>query len=239
MKARALGEKDRLLWLLTPDLGALRAVARGAQTGRSEASLYDPPTELEVRLKESSGLSAASQAVLNRPYSGIKGSLPHLAAAGFFARLTLATLEPGQGDSGLYRVLLELLEALELRLEPRPLGLWGQRAYLERLGAHPELSRCLGCGALVAESPGAMRFQPASGGVYCSDCPAGEGWLPFSEETRELIEALEVPLLELSFDRSWSECASREAGLLFREQFRWQLGVSGELFRPLFGRSNR
>jgi DNA repair protein RecO (recombination protein O) len=109
-----LGETDRLLTLLTPESGIVRAVAPGARKqnsrlrGRSELFVVNDLLILKGR-----SLDRITQAETKESYPGLSRDLGKLAASQYLAELVLGVGLSEQPQEELYELLNEHLRRLE------------------------------------------------------------------------------------------------------------------------------
>ena len=120
LKASALGERDRLLTVLTPEEGITRLVVPGAR--RPGSSLAGAVPLRELRLFVSAGRSSlgrVTQLEVRQAFTGLGRHLASLAAAQLLAELTLLLVPQGEPAS----TGVELLRLHWQRLEqPVPGG---------------------------------------------------------------------------------------------------------------------
>ncbi|WP_035985689.1 DNA repair protein RecO [Leptolyngbya sp. KIOST-1] len=145
LKAMPLGESDRLLTILTPDLGLVRAVAPGARKHQSRlggrSGLFVINDCLVVKGKR---LDKLVQAETQRTFPGLSQHLGRLTASQYLAEVALLMALSDCTQSDLYNVLVEHLE----RLETAPPGALlaalchGLYHLLALDGVAPEVHRC-------------------------------------------------------------------------------------------------
>ncbi|NJL49093.1 MAG: DNA repair protein RecO [Leptolyngbyaceae cyanobacterium SM2_5_2] len=145
LKAMPMGESDRLLTILTPDHGLIRAVAPGSRKHQSRlggrSDLFVINDWLVVKGKQ---LDKVIQAETVRTFPGLSRHLSRLTASQYLAEITLhmALSECSQAD--LFHLLVEHLE----RLETSPVGSLlaalshGVYHLLAVAGVAPEVHRC-------------------------------------------------------------------------------------------------
>lgn len=114
LKGMPLGETDRLLTLLTPEYGIIRAVAPGARKqksqlrGRSELFVVN-----DLLLVKGRSLDRIIQAETHQSYAGLSRELGKLAASQYLAELVLSVGLSEQPQVELYELLNEHLRRLE------------------------------------------------------------------------------------------------------------------------------
>lgn len=145
LKAIPLGETDRLLTILTPDVGLIRAVAPGSRKHQSRlggrSDLFVVNDWLIVKGKR---LDKLIQAETVRTFSGLSQHLGRLTASQYLAEMVLiiALSDCPQGD--LFHLLIEHLERLENCPPGALLAALSHGIYhlLALAGVAPEVHRC-------------------------------------------------------------------------------------------------
>jgi len=114
LKSIPLGENDRIITILTKELGLVRAVAPGARKaksrlgGRSELFVVN-----NLLLSKGRSLDRITQAETIATYPGLSGSLGKLAAGQYLAELVLAQAMDEQPQEQLFYLLSEHLSRLQ------------------------------------------------------------------------------------------------------------------------------
>lgn len=118
LKSMPLGESDRLVTLLSPEQGIVRAVAPGARKyqsrlrGRSEPFVVN-----QLLVVRGRSLARITQAETLRTYSGLSEDLGKLAAGQYLAEIVLELGLSDRPQPDLYELLAEHLQRIE-RLPP-------------------------------------------------------------------------------------------------------------------------
>jgi len=82
LRRHSLGEADRILTLLSPDLGKIRAVAKGVRRGRSKlAGHLEPFVVSDVRMAKGRNLDVITSAQGKQYFNPADGDLGKLALA--------------------------------------------------------------------------------------------------------------------------------------------------------------
>ncbi|MGB3308822.1 MAG: DNA repair protein RecO [Nodosilinea sp.] len=145
LKAMPLGECDRLLTILTPDLGLVRAVAPGARKHQSRlggrSGLFVINECLVVKGKR---LDKLIQAETLRTFPKLSQHLGRLTASQYLAEVALLMALSDCTQSDLYTVLVEHLERLENAAPGALLAALCHGLYhlLALDGVAPEVHRC-------------------------------------------------------------------------------------------------
>ena len=158
LKHIPLGEADRIVTLFTPDLGIVRASAKGVRRPRSRiAGHLEPLVRCRLMLARGRNLDIISGAETLQGFTAVREDLEQLGRAMVCVELVDAFSPEGQGNRPLYDLLVEALEWLEAGE-----GDWAPRFFelhlLGLTGYMPELHRCVGCagrGTAGASTPSA------------------------------------------------------------------------------------
>ncbi len=172
LRARDLGEHDRLITLYTRELGRLTAVARGARRLRSrfggalELFTWGEAVGFE---REGRELVQLDHFDILRSFRRLRDDLERL---GQGARMVEALARlTGERDPhpACFALLLRALRALETGAAARVQLAFTLRL-LDLLGHRPRLDRCVRC--VRALGTATITFDPDRGGVVCGSCRA-------------------------------------------------------------------
>ena len=195
-----IGEADRIVTIFTPELGKVRAVARGVRRTKSRLSGHlEPLTYVAASLSHGRTLDVVSEAQTVRSFRGLREDLALMSKAMYLADLCDAFLVEREAGHDLFALLMECLDALESSAEPSRLLPWFEVRMLGLTGFGPELHECVECRLTLV--PGDYVYSSDLGGVVCDGCRAASGGavLPLSVgankvlryyERRELGDAL-------------------------------------------------
>jgi DNA repair protein RecO (recombination protein O) len=164
-----LGEADSIFTLYTPNLGKIRAVAKGVRRPRSKLGGHlEPLTQSSLLIAQGRNLDIITQSQTIDSFLPLKASLYHAGCAIYMAELVDQFAPEHVESYASYRLLHQSLEWLceartcELVLRHFELHL------LSLLGYQPELYECLHC--RLPLKPGRNVFSALEGGVLCPDC---------------------------------------------------------------------
>lgn len=162
-------EADRILTVLTEDMGKITVKARGALRKSSKLAAA---TQLfafsELTMFENKGRWSVNEGSTIEEFKGLRNDISALALASYFAECVEALADEGSPDQGMLQLILNCLFALSN-------GLYDQQhiktAFEMRLmriaGYEPDLSACIACGDPEPKEP---RFSPQNGIICCRDC---------------------------------------------------------------------
>lgn len=165
------GEADRILTLLTPTHGKLKAIAKGVRrpTSRIGGSL-EPFAELRLSLARGRTFDVVTQVSVLHPWLRLRDDLVSLGTASYVAEMADRTQEERHAGEAVYLLLKRAYELLEAGMAPTRVARWFEVHLADELGIRPEVDRCVECGRLL--EPGERyRWVPPAGGVVCERCP--------------------------------------------------------------------
>ncbi len=173
LKRTDFGEADCIITVYTPDLGKIRAVAKGARKPKSKLGGHlDLLTQSSLLLAQGQSLDIITQSQTIESFLPLKRDLKAVSCALYLAELveqfTAEQAENYPVYSLLQANLLHLCEAGNRDVLLRQFEL----QFLRHLGYQPELHRCLGCNSPIA--PRTNFFSCGSGGVTCPDCAVND-----------------------------------------------------------------
>ncbi len=161
------GEADRVLTLLTPGLGKIKAIAKGIRrpTSRIGGSL-EPLTELRLQLAKGRTFDVVTQVTMQHSWLGLRERLEVTATAWYCGELLERSLEERHAAEPLYLLLRRTYELLDAGMAPGRVARWFEMQLCDELGVRPEVDRCVECDRLL-EADDEVRWSPPLGGVLC------------------------------------------------------------------------
>ncbi|MFL5644222.1 MAG: DNA repair protein RecO [Chloroflexota bacterium] len=166
-----LGEADRVLTLITPTGGKLKAIAKGIRrpTSRLGGSL-EPFAELNLVLARGRTFDVVTEVRVGHAWLHLRDALEPAATAWYLAELADRSLEERHAAEPLYLLLRRAYELLDAEMAPGRVARWYEMHLLDELGQRPEVDRCVECDR-VLEADERFRWVPPLGGVLCVHCP--------------------------------------------------------------------
>jgi len=166
-----LGEADRVLTLITPHDGKLKAIAKGIRrpTSRIGGSL-EPFAELRVALSRGRTFDVVTQVTVGHAWLRLRDSLESAATAWYLAELADRSLEERHAAEPLYSLLRRAYELLDAGMAPGRVARWYEMHLADELGVRPEVDRCVECDRML-EPTERFRWVPPLGGVLCERHP--------------------------------------------------------------------
>ena len=181
------GEADRILTLITPGGGKLKAIAKGIrrQNSRIGGSL-EPFAELHLVLAHGRTFDVVTQVSVEHAWLRLRDDLVSFGTASYLAELADRTLEERHDAEPVYLLLRRAYELLDAGMAPSRVARWYEMHLADELGVRPEVDRCVECSRLL-EPDERYRWVPPLGGVLCERCPG-----PPHERTGLSLEALKL-----------------------------------------------
>jgi len=172
LRGYPFGEADKVVVLLSPNRGKIRAVAKGVRKTKSRfGGRLEPFTQVDVLLYEGRNLDTITQVSVVEAFSHIRLDLDRVLAAGTMVEAIDAV---AQEEAGSHRQFLLLQRGLRA-LDTGPVHPDLVAAFLLKLaglvGVAPSLEACAECGS----TDDLARFSLASGGAVCQRCSPDRG----------------------------------------------------------------
>jgi DNA repair protein RecO (recombination protein O) len=162
-------ETSQVVSLLTPEIGTVRAIAKGAF--RRKGGALDPLRiyRVSVLTKISGALSTLTDWECRHPLPGLRRDLDRLLAACYKAEIAGYLAPEGVEASEVYPVVRESLVRLDAGAEPAVNTLLFSARMIRLSGFQPSLDVCGACGRAIP-----LRGQVAcrGGTLICGRCPA-------------------------------------------------------------------
>ncbi len=203
-----LGEADRILTLCSPDMGKIRAVAKGVRRTKSRLGGHlELLNRASVSVAIGRNLDTISEASAISTFGGMREDLGRVSRAMYVAELVDGFSMEGNGNRQIYHLLLSTLLWLERASNLDLLMRWFEMRLLDCSGYLPELVNCVECRAWL--DPGDHLFACDAGGVLCADCRAisGGALIPLPVNTMKTLRFIQR---EIQFDRLETLSVSRQ-----------------------------
>jgi DNA repair protein RecO (recombination protein O) len=206
-----LGEADRVLTVLTPHLGKLRIIAKGARRPRSRlGGGLESLGHVDLVLAIGRTWDVVTQVQLIDPHLGLRGDLHATAAGWYLAELADRFCEEKAESAAAFDLLGAGLTALDTAPTPtarEAIARAFELRLLDAMGYRPQLTTCIECGAEIG--PGRNGYAAVAGGVVGPECLHGA--LSAVSITTSALKAMRhfqrVPLVEAA-----RVAMSRQAG---------------------------
>lgn len=169
IKQQNIGERDRLVWVLTESHGILRAFARGAKNIKSpKCAGTGLLSYADLTIFEGRDSYSIDEAAAIEQFIGLREDIENMSLAQYFCELCLHLCPTGQEAKEQLRLMLNSLYLLSHKKRPAlQIKLCFEMRLITLCGYMPDLVMCAECG--VYESP-EMVFVPHTGKLYCAAC---------------------------------------------------------------------
>ena len=167
-------ESDRIVVLLTKDMGKMTGIAKGARKSRIRfANTLEPFTHLSLILSQKKGnrMAFIEETTTIHHYPGIRANLEKTLTASYFTELIDQFLWEEKPSSSVFYLLCEYLTLIEENQLVKNLIRFFELRILCLIGYEPVLDRCTTC-ASPLQSFSSHGFSPSSGGIQCPRCIA-------------------------------------------------------------------
>ena len=217
-------ESSRLVTFLSPEMGKLRAVARGVRKPSSGIGpALEPAVESQIVLSisERSDLAQIRDADVVEYFGGLRGSFVRLALASAVCELVDSALPEADEAHEAYAHVREALLGIEAADDAHAVT-WLWRAVLLLAGDFGyaiRFGQCAACGSTEEDQPA---FSLADGAPVCRNCVADacRRWTPEARQTLEWLSG--VPDTELNEYRI-AKAINREIRQVFESYFRYHV----------------
>jgi DNA repair protein RecO (recombination protein O) len=168
---RAKRDKDVILTLLTPEMGRITVIAKGARSLKGpQMAMSQPLCYGDFELYKRGDLYWLHTGELKENFYGVTTRLDALNLAAYFCDVAVAVSEPGEPCEELLRLLLNSLYFLANKTYPDELikGVFEWRV-LAMQGLSPAVRACCSCGKATDAG---FALDVAQGELFCGECRA-------------------------------------------------------------------
>ncbi len=171
LRAYDYGEADRILTLITPQAGKLRAVAKGVRKTKSRMSGHlDLFTRSSIFVARGRQLDIVTQAETIENFGAIRNDLVRSTYSHYVAELLEGFSAEALPNYAVYALAVQTFRRLATTEDCSLVVRAFELHLLEHTGYNPQLQQCLGCGEDI--EPRVNRFSAHMGGVLCPNCGA-------------------------------------------------------------------
>ena len=171
LRQYTLGEADRILSILTPDMGKVRVVAKSVRRPQSRLRGHlDLTNVVEFSASYGRNLDVVTEAQVRDDHPRIRTDLSLLSQAVYVCELADSFAEERSPSRDLYLLVTVTLDLFPDSEDAWLVSRWFEARLLDVSGFRPELESCVECGAAL--EPGDHTLDLAAGGVLCPDCRA-------------------------------------------------------------------
>ncbi len=169
IKETRIGEVDKILTIYTPELGKLKAVARGAcRPGSKLGGNVEPLTYSLLMLAKGRNLDIVTQSQTADAFPALKSDLWRMACGLYILELVDSFTVENNENGPLFDLLLNALNWLCQSDNNETVLRYFELHLLDCLGYRPQLQRCVICNSPI--KPVVNFFGFGQGGILCSNC---------------------------------------------------------------------
>jgi DNA repair protein RecO (recombination protein O) len=177
LRSYKLGETSKVVVLLTRERGKLRAVAKGARSGRSRyQSALEPLSEVRAAFYGRQGAELYRLGGCELLRSAFPAGARGLEAAlslSYFVELIDAFAQEGEAEDAVYRLALAVVRAAEEGRDIAALARYLEAWLLRLHGIYPPLERCAACGRALPRA--SLVYHERAHGFVCDACGPASG----------------------------------------------------------------
>lgn len=231
LRGYPFGEADRIVLLISPNHGLVRAVAKGVRRTKSRfGGRLEPLTHVDLVLFQGRNLATITQAAVIEPFPRLRGDLDAVLVAGTMAEAIGKVIVEGEPSHRLFLLLQRGLQALEHGSGGLDLVASFLLKLMDALGQAPALRHCAACGGKNTLD----RFSLVGGGLVCNTCDIGGAFRLREGLTLHLARLSDADFLDLK--EPDSDLAADAVGLARRfVEFHIEVGLSGLAYSNVKG----
>src|SRR5690606_36210654 len=167
LKARAYGESNKIVTLMTREAGKVACMARGAKKPTSRlAGVTQTFMHGSYLVQRTSGMGTLQQGEHFNSMRHIQTDIVATAYASYIVEIVDRLVEEGRPEPYAFDILIQALNAIEEGYDPEAITLFVDWKMLPFAGIQPILHACAGCGAVDGE----FAFSFTQGGFICHRC---------------------------------------------------------------------
>jgi DNA repair protein RecO (recombination protein O) len=189
LRTYKVGETSKVVVLLTRERGKVRAVAKGARSGRPRyQSALEPLSEVRVGLYGRQGaelLRMGPCELLRSAFRAGERGLTEALHLSYFAELIDAFAQEGEAEDDVYRLALAVVRAALGGSDTGVLARYLEAWLLKLHGLYPPLDRCASCERALGA--GGLDYDAEARGFVCGSCRRASG--PFLPESARVFLA--------------------------------------------------
>ena len=209
IREQAVGERDRLVTVLTRDMGVIRAFVRGAKNIKSRmASSTGLLCYSRLSIYEGKDKYIIEDAVPIEVFFQLREDIVRLSLAQYFLELDYELAPKEERAEDCLRLTLNSLHVLAHgKLEPEAVKAVMELRLLSYAGYMPSVVACRRCGEYLTDR---MYFLPLDGQLFCMRCPHHEGCVKLSAGAVQAMRHIVLSDPGRLFSFRISESARRE-----------------------------
>ena len=164
-----IGEADRIVTLISPSIGKIRAVARGSRKPKSKMGGHlIPITRVKISVANTKTIDQITEVETIESFRKIKEDLYLLSKASYMTELAENFVQEHSESKQIFNLLLQCITLLQIAPDIEILVKFFEIKLMSQTGFKPEMIICSECGATLV--PGSYKFSFESGGLLCNQC---------------------------------------------------------------------
>nr|WP_163539602.1 DNA repair protein RecO [Gracilibacillus sp. YIM 98692] len=180
LRTQDYGETHKIVTIMTPSLGKIGAVARGAKKAKSRmAAITQPFIHGSYLIQPGNNLATLQQGEVITSFRKIRQDIVKTAYASYIAELTDKLLDPKKYNPFIYEQLLHTISFIDEGKDAEVLTMIYEWKMYQESGISPVIDRCVFCG----NQHSLKGFSVREGGTICTYCTAKDEHLIYLSET--------------------------------------------------------
>lgn len=205
LKQVKLGEADKIVTIYTPELGKLKAVAKGAcRSGSKLGGNVEPLTYSLMLLAKGRNLDIITQSQTINGFLALKSDIWRMACGFHILELVDSFTVEGSESRAVFDLVLDILNQLSEPDSNETALRYFELHLLHHIGFRPQLRRCVNCDSRL--KPLVNFFSPGRGGLLCPDCGSEEALRCEQIEATSPSPCLPISVEALKVLRLWQSC---------------------------------
>lgn len=169
LRQHDLGEADRILSILTPNMGKARVIAKGVRRPKSKLRGHlDLTNVVDFSAAHGRNLDIVTEAQVVDDHPEIRADLSLLSHAIYVCELADSFSEERSPNRVLYLLTIAALGYLPTAPDTWLAVRWFESKLLDATGFRPELEHCVGCGDTLERGDHVLALS--EGGMLCPRC---------------------------------------------------------------------
>jgi DNA repair protein RecO (recombination protein O) len=184
LRGRDYGEADRILILLTKDMGKIPVIAKSVRKSNSKlkaSTQLFSYSRLNINKSKRSTLGVVTQGETINGMMRLREDLTKIACASYIGEMIDLTIPDYKPNQQIFLLTLTSFSLLEKINDPYLLLRFFDLRLLAILGYRPRLDKCVKCGRSCLN--GDFVLSPYRGGIVCQSCRGFEKGIPVSGGT--------------------------------------------------------
>ncbi|AMW98738.1 DNA repair protein RecO [Rummeliibacillus stabekisii] len=167
LKTKAYGETNKVVTIMTREVGKTAAMARGAKKPQSRlAAISQPFVHGIFMIQQGRGMGTLQQGEPLESMRHIQEDITATAYASYVVEIIDRLIESDRPEPYAFDIMVQALHAIEEGYDPESIAMFVEWKMLPYTGVQPVLHACASCGAVEGE----FAFSFSQGGFLCHRC---------------------------------------------------------------------